>query len=88
MSKFSLISTALCGFLGFVLMIAVWLDLPAEAEMSAGKHALRQACGADYRRLCTGVQPGGGRILACLESHAEALSPACAQAVTQASSSR
>lgn len=38
---------------------------------------LRQACGADLRQHCSGVQPGGGRMLACLEQQGPRLSAAC-----------
>lgn len=37
----------------------------------------RSDCRADASRLCQGVQPGGGRIRACLSAHATELSPAC-----------
>ncbi|RQH10840.1 hypothetical protein EHH60_22715 [Bradyrhizobium sp. RP6] len=48
-----------------------------------------QACRADYRRLCSDVAPGGGRILACLQSHAGQLTSTCAQTLprTQAGDS-
>jgi hypothetical protein len=35
-------------------------------------------CEADIKRLCGDVQPGGGRIQACLKEHAKDLSPECA----------
>lgn len=35
-------------------------------EMRAEAQALMQACRPDYVRHCSGVQPGGGRVLACL----------------------
>jgi Cysteine rich repeat len=46
--------------------------------------SLMQVCRGDYERLCDGVMPGGGRILACLHLHAGELSPACAQAMPRA----
>jgi hypothetical protein len=55
-------------------------------EMRAQAQALMQVCRGDYNRLCNGVQPGGGRILACLEGNAGQLSPACKQAMPQAQS--
>jgi hypothetical protein len=35
------------------------------------------ACRDDINRLCAGVQPGGGRILACLREHTADVSPGC-----------
>jgi len=37
----------------------------------------RSACGQDYRRLCTGVQPGGGHILQCFRTRRDELSASC-----------
>lgn len=42
---------------------------------------LRAECGPDYRRLCSGVQPGGGRAIACLYGHAPQLSEVCRAAL-------
>ncbi len=45
---------------------------------------LMSVCRSDYDRLCSGVMPGGGRILACLQSHARALSRQCGQVMGRA----
>lgn len=37
----------------------------------------QKACGPDVRRLCQGIPPGEGRVLACLESRKPDLAPAC-----------
>ena len=49
---------------------------------------LRRACGADYRALCPGVQPGGGRIIACFRQHADKLSQNCRNALETARANR
>ena len=36
----------------------------------------------DYWRFCRGVPPGGGRIVICLNAHADQLSEACFQTLT------
>jgi hypothetical protein len=35
------------------------------------------ACKQDVQTLCPDVQPGGGRIAACLKSHAAQVTPDC-----------
>ncbi|WP_440635550.1 cysteine rich repeat-containing protein [Bradyrhizobium sp. PUT101] len=53
-------------------------------KMRSEARATMQACRADYRRLCSDVAPGGGRILACLQSHAGQLTSTCAQTLPRA----
>lgn len=53
-------------------------------QMRSQAMALMQICRGDYDRLCSGVTPGGGRILACLQSHVSQLTPACAAAMPNA----
>lgn len=58
---------------------------PAPPSLSRpGAGAVREACRADYRRLCRGVRPGGGDALACLEDNARSLSSGCRQALRHA----
>jgi len=48
-------------------------------------HAL---CRPDVDRLCPGIQPGGGRIVACLKQNEAQLSAACKDAVAKAQAKR
>ena len=57
-------------------------------ELRSEALALMQMCRADYDRLCPGVVPGGGRVLACLRTRANELSANCAQALPRAESLR
>lgn len=60
-------------------------SVPAPAAPSPqAVNEARAACDADIQKLCPGVQPGGGRILACLKQHKEAVSDGCKQAVLKA----
>jgi orotidine-5'-phosphate decarboxylase len=61
----------------------------ATAPLAAqDRGAMRQACGQDVARLCPGVKPGGGRILACFKEKAAELSPGCRSALKQAQAQR
>ena len=42
-----------------------------------------KACKADLGQICPGVQPGEGRILACLEGKTDQLSPTCKDDVSK-----
>src|SRR3984893_19514422 len=51
---------------------------PAQDQLSLA--AIRAACAEDAQKLCPGVQPGGGGIVACLKEHKDSLSDQCKQA--------
>src|ERR1700694_4673322 len=59
---------------------------PARAAQSAqagdqqSLAAIQAACAEDAQKLCAGVQPGGGRIVACLREHKDSLSDRCKKA--------
>ena len=42
-----------------------------------------KACKADLEKICPGVQPGQGRILACLQGKTDQLSSACKDDVSK-----
>jgi Cysteine rich repeat len=71
----------------FQLLAGVWIAIAAQAVLAdpSAMDQLRVACAQDAQRLCAGVQPGGGRILACLKAHKDQLSPQCRQAAAPAS---
>ncbi|MGH6800609.1 MAG: cysteine rich repeat-containing protein [Methylocella sp.] len=52
---------------------------PANAQ--AGLEDIRTYCVSDIKRLCQGIEPGGGRIIQCLKSHKKEMTVGCAQAL-------
>ena len=46
-------------------------------ELRAARKAMRQACMQDIRALCTGAEPGGGKVMMCLRSHRDQVSDGC-----------
>jgi hypothetical protein len=62
--------------LGLVLLL---LLPPAEAIAQEGP--ARSACTADFDQVCTGVQPGEGRLMACVKEHFGQLSASCQNAL-------
>ena len=66
------------------LSVASSAQAQVSPQMRGEAIALMQVCRGDYDRLCAGVQPGGGRVLACLQNHASQLSAACGQAMPRA----
>ncbi|WP_083635915.1 cysteine rich repeat-containing protein [Rhizobium gallicum] len=53
-------------------------------EMRAQAKKVVQACKADLKQYCKGVQPGGGRIAACLQTNQANLTPKCQAALAEA----
>ena len=66
--------------------LLVLLTAPAFAQsgMSQAQRQAARACMPDIRSYCSGVERGGGRILACLQQNTERLSSACRQAMSGA----
>ena len=53
-------------------------------KLSARIQKLENACGDDIKKFCTGVTPGGGHIVYCLEAYEDQISPKCAFALDEA----
>jgi hypothetical protein len=61
---------------------------PPAMSMRDEMALMRRSCGGDFRAYCRGVQPGGGRGLACLSENQARLSPPCRGALAEARGSR
>jgi hypothetical protein len=68
---------------GLTLLLVVCVATAAQSAQSNAQSvpaAIQAACAEDAQKLCAGVQPGGGRIVACLKEHKDSLSDRCKQA--------
>src|SRR5882724_7687915 len=72
---------------GLLVVCAAIAAQSALAQDQPALAAIRAACAQDAQKLCAGVQPGGGRIVACLKEHKDALSDRCKQAAGLAANS-
>ena len=64
----------------FILLLVVCAAAAESALAQDQLAVIRAACAEDAQTLCAGVQPGGGRIVACLKAHKESLSDQCKKA--------
>lgn len=67
--------------------------LSAAMFLSGGAHAAdsmnpREACREDAKNFCSGIQPGGGRIMDCLWDHYKDISDDCYSALQKMESRR
>lgn len=89
MSRFSVSPIPALALAGLALVLAAFIvaasaQTQVSPQMRGEAMTLMQICRSDYDRLCAGVQPGGGRVLACLHEHAHQVSAACGQALPRA----
>lgn len=68
--RFAWISVFICAQLGSSAVLA----------QTASERA---ACEADYKKFCSNVEQGGGRILKCLSQHMSELTPECQKVVKE-----
>jgi len=57
---------------GHIILTALLLSASVAVAQQAAK-----PCAGDIKTLCAGIQPGEGRIKACIKSHLTDLSPSC-----------
>ena len=67
----------------WVALVTAGLALGCAPLASAAPSAAAQACRADFSKFCSEIEPGGGRIVACLEQHQAELTPVCRSTVDQ-----
>ncbi|MBR0681704.1 hypothetical protein GXW74_14515 [Roseomonas eburnea] len=70
------------GLLGLTALPLLATPAMAQGRMTQSQRQAAQACMPDVRSYCSGVERGGGRILACLQQNSERLSPNCRQAMS------
>jgi hypothetical protein len=78
-------------FVGAAVLAVVSGGQPLYAQSSPAQGAAndaRAACAQDAQKLCANVQPGGGRIIACLKQHQDQVSDSCKQAIAKAMAAR
>src|ERR1700719_790995 len=62
------------------LTIACFLLMAPVGVMAQGS-AVRQACGPELQQHCAGIEPGEGRLRACVKENFGAFSEPCKQAL-------
>jgi len=68
-----------------VLALSATVALAADPPPGGGP---RTACRGDVEKLCSGVEPGHGRIAACLRKNETQVSAACKDAIANARQKR
>ena len=63
---------------------ALLLAGAGSAGAQEGLFTSERDCTTDVSALCAGVKPGGGRVLACLQSHVGDLSVGCSTILSKA----
>ena len=87
----SLASWSRTTVLAAATIASSWCGLAISSAHGQGLLGMRRqvanftkVCKEDYDHLCGGVQPGGGRVIACLGANTAKLSPACRDALPAA----
>ncbi len=60
---------------------STWAPARAAETAPAAAGPVAEACKKDMETLCPGVQPGDGRVAACMKEHRRKLSDGCKAAL-------
>lgn len=66
------------------ILLVMLLSLSGGAYAQELTAEQRSACMGDYEKFCKGVEPGGGRIIACLSKSSDKLTLNCKKVLTAA----
>ena len=70
-----------------LLLVTLVLLAAPQAAAAEGQRP-REACRADFERLCKGIKPGEGRIKDCIKAHRAEISAQCRSALRGARAER
>ena len=65
----------------FMVIVVLSVLIFAPADLRAQSGTVRQACRAEIEQHCAGVQPGEGRLRACVKEHFGEFSEPCKAAL-------
>jgi len=73
-----------------IILAALVLTGAAQAQQLTQQQLMqvRSACEGDVRRLCSAVQPGGGRLATCLQDNVANVSQPCKETLAAIKASR
>ncbi len=66
------------------IIVLAFLSLSGVAGAQELTAEQRSACMGDYEKFCKGVEPGGGRIIACLSKSSDKLTSNCKKVLAAA----
>ena len=71
----------MAGMRSGLVIVRSWLVVTALLLSGSAAMAQQAPCAGDIKTLCAGIQPGEGRIKACIASHLANLSQTCEERI-------
>ena len=79
----SIAGAAAIGLLALAAAAPAWAQQQPPQLTRAEARTVAAACQADVKRICPDVPRGKGRIAACLQENAAAVTPGCRSAIAK-----